>query len=492
LYGESVIAAAGGGGVGCALATAALRAARALPPSRLPRANELTVDARVLLIALAAAAVTALACGLWPALRATQIATPATLRAGSHGAMASRRESRLRRGLVVVQFALALTVLIGAALLLQSFRRAASVDVGFDPRDVLAVRLDPPAGAYPGPADAAALYSRLLAAVRAVPGVADAAFINHAPFGGASILTPVEIEGGGTSDTASRQVFYRTISDEYFRTLGATIAAGRGFAPGDMRSPGGAFVINQTMAAQYWPGRSAVGHRLTIHRSSQARPDFGRPLAGVVIGVVADIHQVRQDIAPSPEVYVPYTLETWPWGNLVIRTRDGARAIPALRRAIRGVDPRLIENGAVGEQRFTSLENAIASQLEPRRFSMRLITAFAACALLLAAIGLYGVMAYGVVQRRREIAVRKALGATDRTIATMLMRESLIVAALGAVAGVAGAVAGARLIRNLLFETGVADPAAYAATIVLLTITALVATYVPARAAMRMSIRDAL
>lgn len=492
LFAESATLVAVSGAIGCGLTALALGAARGLPPNRLPRADELRLDGRVLVIALIASALAVLACGLWPAVRATRVSAPEVLRAAGHGGMASRGESRLRRTLVVVQFALALTLLVGAGLLLQSFRRAASVDVGFDPRGLLTVRIDPPNGAYPSAADAAALYARLIAAVRAVPGVRGAAFINHAPFGGASILTPVQVDGAATNDTASRQIFYRTISNEYFSTIGATITAGRAFDAADMRSPGGAFIVNRAMAAQYWPGQTAVGQRVTVRRSSQARADFGEPLTGVVVGVVADVHQVRQDVAPEPEIYVPYTLETWPWGNLVVRARDGARAIPALRRAIAGIDARLIENGAAGDRRFTSLETAIGAQLAPRRFSMALIAGFAVCALVLAAIGLYGVMAYAVVQRRREIAVRKALGATDRAVGAMLMRESLLVTGAGVVLGVLGAWMGARLIRGLLFETGVADPVAYVATIGLLTTTALAATYVPARAAMRMSIRDAL
>jgi ABC-type antimicrobial peptide transport system permease subunit len=216
------------------------------------------------------------------------------------------------------------------------------------------------------------------------------------------------------------------------------------------------------------------------------RANFGQPLPGVVIGVVADVHQIRQDIVPQPEVYVPYTLEPWAWGNIVVRARDARRTIPALRAAILAVDPALIEPGAVGDQRFTVIESQIERALDPRKLSMGLIGAFAACAVLLAAIGMYGVVAYGITQRTRELGVRKALGATDRSIARLLIHESLVLTAIGVVIGCAGAWVATRFIRGQLFDTPAVDPLAYGATIALLSVVALVATYLPARRAMRL------
>jgi putative ABC transport system permease protein len=265
-----------------------------------------------------------------------------------------------------------------------------------------------------------------------------------------------------------------------------SLAAGRWFTEADMRSPGGAFVINSAAARRYWPGEKEIGKRITVHRSSQARADFGQPLTGVVIGVVRDVHQFSQDAPPDPEVYVPYTLETWPWGNLVVRTRDGAPSIPALRDAIIAVDPRLIEKGSVGNDRFSVVEESIASRLAPRKLSLSLIGAFAVCALVLAAIGLYGVIAYGVAQRTRELGVRKALGATDRMIASLVFRESLMLTSVGIVVGCAGAWAGARLIRNLLFQTEALDPMVYVPTVLMLLGISMLATYVPARRATRL------
>jgi predicted permease len=450
---------------------------------RLPRVEELSVDHRVLAIAAAATVLTALLSGIWPAVRATRQRSAEVLRAGTLRSVGVRSESRLRRVLVTVQFALALVLLVGAGLLLQSFRRAAAVDVGFDPSGLLTSRIAPPAG-YAKPEEAAALYRRLMDATRAVPGVIETGFISFAPFGSA-IYTSLSIEGRSSLDS-SNQIFYRTVSDSYLQTMRMSMIAGRWFDEDDMRSPGGSFVINETMAKQYWPGAKALGQRITVHRASQARANFGEPLPGTIVGVVADVHQGRLDAAPDAEVYVPYTLETWPWGYLVMRTRDGTRAIRALTQAIASVDPRLVAPGNRGAGTVGAIENDIASSLKPRKLSMSVIAAFAACALILAAIGMYGVVAYGIAQRTREIGVRKALGATDGMILTLIFRESLLVVAVGVIVGCAGAAGSARLIRGLLFDTGVADPGTYVGTIALLAAASVLATYLPARRATRL------
>jgi len=483
---ESLVFAVAGGALGTALAAFAVGLARKLPSDRLPRVEELSIDQRVLAVAAAASLLTAMICGVWPAWRATRSSSGEALRAGALGSVGVRSESRVRRALVAVQFALALMLLVGAGLLLQSFRRAAAVQVGFDPRGLVTVSINPPAATYQKPEDAAALYGRLISTVRTVPGVLDAAFINHVPFGQAAILSPIQIDGRSGSDTGSNQIYYRTVSDTYLRTLKMSLAGGRWFTAADMRSPGGAFVVNASAAKFYWPGESAIGKRLTLRRSSQVRSDFGQPLVGTVIGVVNDVHQTSQESVPDREVYVPYTLETWPWGNIVVRTRDGTRSIPALRDAIAGVDARLLEKGSAGTERFSTVESVIASRLAPRKLALTLIGAFAVCALFLAAIGLYGVVAYGITQRTRELGVRKALGATDGMIRSLVFRESMTVTGVGIVVGCAGAWEGARLSHDLLFQTGPVDVMVYAPMVLTLIGISFAATYIPTRRATRL------
>lgn len=486
LLAESLTLSFVGGVLGILIAVGGVRLARTIPATRLPRVDELALDGRVLLVALGASVMTTLICGLWPAWRASRGSSLEVLRASASGSVGMRSDARLRRALVSVQFALALVLLVSAGLLIQSFRRATSVDVGFDPHRLISVRLNPSVKTYGSPEALGALWARLIDQMKATPGVTDAAFIQHFPFGNASIRTAVEIDGQPASDSASHEVFYRSVSDGYLKTMRMSVKRGRWFDVSDMRSPGAGFVINQTMARSYFGTDDAVGRRLTIRRSAQGRANFGEPLPGVVIGVVADVHQASQDVAPWPEVYVPYTLEPWSWGSIVVRSRDAAHAIPTLRAAISGVDPTLIENSADGNSRLSIVENSIQAALEPRKLSMSLLGGFAACAALLAAIGMYGVIAYGVTQRTREIGVRKALGASDRAIGGLVMRESMMLAGIGIAVGCAGAWGCARLIREQLFDTGVVDPVSYAATIAGLTAVAVIATYVPMRRASRL------
>ena len=377
-------------------------------------------------------------------------------------------------------------LLVGAGLLLQSFRRVAAVPLGFDPNGLVTVRIAPPQSRYGGPAQAAALYARLMDAIRVVPGVQDVGLVQHFPFTGSGIYTPIRIDGLATQDSASGEVLYRTASDTYLKTMKMSMVAGRWFSADDIRSPGGGFIVNETLAKRYWPGRSPVGQRVTIRRSSQGRSDFGQPLNGSIIGVVGDVRQTSQDAAPNPEIFVPYTLEVWPWVKLVVRTRDAARAFPSLSRAILDVDPTLFVRNEPTAAGFTVVENSISQSLEQRRFAMGLVALFATCAVVLAAIGMYGVVAYGVAQRTREIGVRKALGATDRIVASLIVGESLRLAAGGVVVGCLGAWVGARLIRGMLYDTGPADPLPYVVTIAVLTLVSLLASYVPARRASRL------
>ena len=486
LFTESVALAFLGGALGTAFAVVVVTLARKLPSSRLPRVEEVAVDGRVLAIAFSASILTALLCGIWPALRATHSSSGGSLRIGASGSVGTRSESKLRRSLVAVQFALALMLLVGAGLLLQSFRRVAAVPIGFDPHDLVTVRVSPPMSRYGKPEQAAALYARIMSELRALPGVQEVGLIQHFPFTGSGIYTPITVDGLANQDSTSGEVFYRTASDTYLKTMKMSMVAGRWFSADDMRTPGGSFIVNETLAKRYWPGQSPVGKRVTIHRSSQARSDFGQPLMGAIVGVVGDVHQTSQATTPDPEIYVPYTLEPWPWTTFVVRTRDPAKAFPSIGRAVMAVDPSLWVHNDAASAGFRVVEETIEQSLVQRRFAMSLIGAFATCALILSAIGMYGVVAYGVEQRRREIGVRKALGATDRNVAALVVGESLRVAVLGVILGCFGAWAGARLIRGMLYDTAATDPLPYAITIALLAIVSLVASYVPARRASRL------
>ena len=482
---ESLTLAVVGGALGVVLATYLVRVIRQIAATQLPRAGEIEVDARVLLFAVAASLLAALVAGVVPAFRAARPAVIDRLRGGVLGSVGTLRDSRLRGVLVSAQYALALILLIGAGLLIQSFRRLQAVSMGYEASGRVAIALFPPADRYRDAAESAALYQRLMDRVRSVPGVRDVAVVNHVPNGGGFVTSPVRIDGQTDDATRSREVLYRTASEGYLRTMGIRLARGRWFTDADMRSPNG-FVINETMAKQFWPDADPVGTTITLRRSSQARPDFGQPITGVVLGVVGDIRQFGRDNAASPEVYVPYTLEVWPWITLVMHVPNPARTIPLLRRAVLDVEPNIPVAGENLQGGFTTLDRMLATSVAQRRFATSLIGMFALAALVLAAIGMYGVIAYGVAQRTREVGVRMALGASERSILRLVLGEGVKLAIIGAVVGILGALACSRLIRALLFETVPTDLATFVLTPLLLGGVAVVASYLPARRATRL------
>ena len=482
---ESLTLAAAGGVLGVALAQIAVARVRQSVGTDFPRASEIVVEGRVLLFALGVTILAALLAGVAPALRATRTSTLARLRSGVHGSVGSRHDARARGALVAAQFALALVLLIGSGLLIRSFRKLQSVDLGFTPENRVAIAISPPGAKYHDADADAGLYRQLLERAAAVPGVRDVAIVNHLPIGGGWVPTPIQIEGRTDDATRQPEALYRTASESYLRTMGMHIARGRWFTEADMRDRNG-FVVNETLAKQMWPGVDALGKRITVRRSSQLRPDFGQPVTGVVIGVVHDLKQQSIDNSTSPEVYVPWTLEVWPWITLVARVQNPARDIPLLRRAIRDVEPGIPVAGSTLQDGIVTVQSVLTGSIAQRRLATSLVGAFAASALLLAAIGMYGVIAYGVTQRTREMGVRMALGASRRRILRLVLGEGVRLALIGAVLGVAGALASTRFIRALLFETVPTDPVTFIVTPLVLGGVALLATYIPARRATRL------
>jgi predicted permease len=470
---ESAGYAALGAALGIAMAAAGVALARRALAAQLPAVAELSIDGRLLAIAVGAAVVCALACGVIPAMSARRRALRETFAAVGAAGSTTPATSRARQTLVSLQFALALVLLVGAGLLTRSFVRAADVDVGFDPEAVYSMRINPP-----GPADptqAAALYRRLMDAMATVPGVRRAGFINHAPFLPASIPTTLVVEGRLSADS-SRQLMYRTVSSSYRDVMRLTMRSGRWFEEGDERSATPVFIVNETAARRYWPGASPIGARVRVARASQAAKSFGELMSGTIVGVVRDVHQVSQDVAPIAEVYVPYTLEPWGWGMLMVRAE--ASALPAMREAVRQVDARLISETNLTP--FAPMADAVSSRLAPRVLALRFMGAFALTGIALACLGLYGVIAYNVAQRTREIAVRKAVGATNARVLRLVFADSAAMITAGAVVGGATAWASTRWIESLLFETSRLDAGVYLTAAASLVIVAAAATVVPA------------
>jgi putative ABC transport system permease protein len=484
LFAESGLVALGGGVLGVLLAAGIVRYVRAAAAESLPRADQIVVDGRVLALALAISIVAALLVGAMPALRASRPVLAEQLRGGQRGFSGGGVDARLRGVLVTLQFAVTIVLLVAAGLLVQSFRRVQDVPLGFEPETLVAMRISPPQKKYGQPEQALALYDRLRDAAQRVPGVRSAALVNHVPLSGASVPSRVDVRGRDPDPRQPTQVLYRTASAEYLTTVGMRVTRGRWFTAGDMRSPETAgFVVNEAMAKQLWPDGDAVGQVITLRRSSQVRADFGEPISGEVIGVVADVRQFGRDADVAPEAFVPYTREVWPWITLVVRADDPQRVTPGLRRAVLEVDPDLPVGGY---RAVIAMRTLLADTLARRRLALSLLGAFGVGALLLAAVGLYGAIAYSVTQRTRELGIRLALGATRGSVLRLVLGSGLRLALAGAGVGLAAAVAAARAIRAMLFQTAPTDPASYLAGAALLLVVAGVASYGPARRAVRL------
>ena len=458
-------------GVGLLVGTALVGYVRRSAGWQLPFSETLGIDARATLFAMGASLATALLVGLLPAAQAGSARMMERLRSGIAAATGGSRERRVRNVLVAVQFALALTLLVGAGLLIQGFRRMAAVPLGYDARDTIDFALSPPRHRYEKPDEAAALYARILGGVSAVPGVTGAA-----AKGGA--LLPVKVETDASSGgRAMESAVYHPVSTEYRHILRIPLVAGRWFTDDDMRSPNG-FVVSEKLAKKLWPGTSALGKRVTVRRASQARADFGQPITLPVVGVLADVRENGPEDELAAEIYLPYTLEVWPWMQFVVRAANPVRALPAIDRALREVEPAL---NFFGKPSVASTgADAIDAQ---RRFVTFVLAGFAGCALLLATIGLYGTVSYAVVQRTRELGVRIALGASSGSIMLLVLRGSLMVVLVGGVLGLAGAIAGTRIIRSMLFQTTATDVTTLVIVPALLFAAATLASYWSARRA---------
>jgi putative ABC transport system permease protein len=421
--------------------------------------------------------------GFLPALRPV----PGTLTSGlkdGAGAGTGRQRRRLRSGLVVAEFTLALMLLAGAGLLVRSLLRLQEVKTGFVVDHLLAVPINPPSPQYDDPGRALALYRAVAEAAARVPGVTSVALTNHVPLSGASINTPIEVEGGASASNDADEALFREVDSNYFQTAGIPIVAGRNFSPGEIEHPNGVVLVNQFLAKRYWPGRNPIGERLTVRKSAQGRPEFGEPVRATVVGVTGDVRHFALDADVVPEVYLPYTITVWPWMSVLVRVgTDPARAALALQQAVLGVEPDLPLEGPSFQNGVYQVKQSLRESLAYRRLLTGLLAAFAVPACLLAALGIYGVVAYLVAQREHELAVRVALGASRQAVLRLVLAQGLRLSLIGVGLGVLGALAGTRLLRAQLFEVSPTDPLSLIGAACALTLVGLLATYLPARRA---------
>ncbi|HEU4631144.1 MAG TPA: ABC transporter permease [Gemmatimonadaceae bacterium] len=465
---ESLLLALLGGTAGMLVAAGSLRALVPLLPADTPRLAEVGLDLRVLGAALVAALVTGGAFGLAPALRLARPDAGGTL--GARGAAGGARRHLLST-LVVGEMALAVVLVTGAGLLLKSFWRLSQVDPGFRTEHVLSARVSPPADQFREPARRAALHAAVLDRVRTLPGVTAAAVTSQLPFDQENTSGPVAIPGVTLNPNDLPLFEQRRVSPEYLRALGLRLVRGRGFTEADRAGAQLVALVDERAARQFWPDDDPIGKTVGF-------PWFDRWMT--VVGIVSSVKNNDLRAEGQPALYIPFAQDPQVDAVLVVRTTGDPAAIAGqLRGLVAGVD------ADVPVSHIRTLDELVSASMARPRLTTLLLGAFAALALLLGAVGLYGVVAYQVSQRTQEIGVRVALGARTGTVLGMVLRQGLALALLGAGVGLAAALVVARLLRGFLYDVSATDPWTFATVPLVLAAVAVLATLVPARRAAR-------
>jgi putative ABC transport system permease protein len=469
---ESLLIAVLGGAFGMLLALWGTKALLALAPTALPRLNGVHLDIRILLFSLGISLVCGVIFGLAPALTASKTNLVSSLKESERTDSGGITRQWMLRTFVVAEVAMALVLLISGGLLVRSFGKLLNVRPGFDPHNVITLRLSLPGTQYNNAAKVAAFYDSVLARISSLPGVLHAGAAFQTPFTTGGDNSMFFIRGWQASpNDPPPHADYGYVSSDYFRSIGLPILKGRDFQPSDMRAgnyfaPNSVAIIDEELAKRFWPKGDALGGGISWGRDG--------PWA-TVVGICATA-QLR-DLAEGSKgtFYLPAYFQS---STLVVRTSTDPRSLtPAIREQVLAVDP----NQPVYDVK--TMEERVAITLETRRFAVVLLGIFGVLALLLAAIGLYGVLAFAVSQRTREIGIHMALGAQGRDVLGMVIRQGMSMVLLGVALGVAGAYALTRTMQSLLFEVSTTDPVSFVTVSLLLAVVGFVACYIPARRA---------
>lgn len=466
---ESIVLGLAGGAAGLGLAIAGLRLLRSVGPAELPRMQEIAIDARVLGFALAVSIMTGVIFGLLPAFQVMKTSLRDSLNGSGR---ATRGSARSRSILVVTEVALALVMLVGAGLMIRSFTRLMNVDPGFNSDHVLTLQMDIPP-AYGNQSDKRiALYHEIFDRLEALPGVKSAGGVTRLPLGTGS-TTKLDVEGHPVAPGQEPEVELRRASTHYFDAMGIALRDGRTFTEQDGPAAPRAAVINEVSAQRFWRGENPIGRHVRFAGDSNA-PWF------TVVGIVGDVKHFGLDSQAPAELYTSFDQGPPGGPRLAIRTTtDPASLIPAVRSEMRAIDKQM----AVSQ--VETMDHLVSKSTADRRFQTLLLGAFAVLALALAMVGIYGVMAYGVAQRTRELAIRIALGAERGDVMRLVLGQGMRLVVTGVAIGLGGAFVLTRFLRTLLFETGPTDPITFAGVSILLALVALLACFVPARRASR-------
>jgi predicted permease len=473
---ESLVLTGIGAILGSLLAIVATRLVSRMSAFALPLLDRVGVDGAVLAVAAIVAIVTGVVVGVLPAVHA-RFDVHDGLKDGPRAATRGAGHARVRAMLVITEIAAACVLLVASALLARSFVRVLDLDLGFTPERTAALRVDP-ARRFADQRAATAYYDDVLRRARAVPGVSSAALADLLPFAG-DRSWGVAGQGQVYARDQYPQAFIRVVSDGYFKTMGIAMHAGRDFAEGDVASRDSVVIVNETLARMLWPGRDAIG-QIVMNGTQRCR----------VVGVVSDVRHETLEQAFTGELYFPIRQMTDHSAvDLVVRTNLSQPVLAAsVRAALSAIGPAR----EVATNRWTTLQELIDAVASPRRFVVLLLVGFSAFALLLAALGVYALIAYGVAQRTREIGIRIALGASGRAVRGTIMRGTLGLAAVGLLLGIGLSIAVVPLMRGMLFGVSWSDPASFAAAVLVLGVVAGAAGYFPARRASRVDPSAAL
>ena len=474
LVGESLVLAVGGGLLGLLAAGWAVALLVAIIPENVPRIHEISVDARVAAASFVISLLSALLFGIVPSLQASRADASTVLReSGDRASTAGRKRARTRAALVVIEVALTLVLLVSAGLLANSFLRLQNTDPGFAADQVTLVEFPLPIGRYPDGKRQAAFYQQLLDRLARHGEIQSAAIAFPGPLQGHNATGSFAIEGTPNVNRADRpRASIGSVSPLYLKTMGIPLLAGRHFTDQDREPAPAVVIVNAAMAKKYWPGQDAIGKRL---RFDETKDEWQ-----TVVGVAANSRNLGLDTEPGPLLYMPFHYFPLQFMSLVARSPGGTAAVStAVRAEVHALDPELPIDSV---RPLTEIVNE--SVAEPR-FRTMLLGGFAVTALLLAAVGVYGLISYSVAQRTREIGIRVALGARPSQVVGPIVREGMGLALIGVALGLAGAAGATRLISTFLFGVKATDPLTFSAVATLLLLVALLASYIPSRRALR-------
>ena len=474
---ESLLLAGLGGLFGLLIAQWGTEALIRTVPQNIPRISNIQLDAAVLVFTLVVSLVTGVIFGLVPALQASHVDLNTALKTGTRTGTGGEHKHRLRNALVMAEVALALILLVCAGLLIQSFARLGRVSPGVQTERLLTARIQLPSVAYPKNENIIAFFDQFLPRIRALPGVESASTIVPLPLSGSNMVTSFDMEEHPLPDGQQNGAPVRIVATDYFKTMGIPVRQGRVFNEHDQIKSAPVVIVNERFANKFFAGQNVIGKRIKPGFSADDKGEKMRE----IVGVVGNVKHLSLKNDDSPEMYLPRTQIPFDIVSLVVRTRvsDPTALTSAIRKELAAMD------SSIPLTSVRVFDEYISRALARPRFNALLLSIFAGTALLLTAIGIYGVLAYSVAQRTNEIGIRMALGAAQSNIFRLVVGQAMTLVAISLTIGLIGAIGATRLLTSLLFGVGAWDPITFASIVVLISFVAFLAAWLPARRASR-------